>query len=101
MASIAASPSDSPGITEGKRPRLVSIDALRGLVMLFMLVDHVRETWFLHLQVSDPVDANTTDPGLFFTRMLSAFCAPTCGADRPVCMALWPVAQQGQVSNSC
>jgi uncharacterized membrane protein len=57
--------------------RLIAIDALRGLVMLFMLVDHVRETFFLHLQVSDPVNANTTDPGLFFTRLLSAFCAPT------------------------
>jgi len=57
--------------------RLIAIDALRGLVMLFMLVDHVRETFFLHLQVSDPVDANTTDPGLFFTRLLSIFCAPT------------------------
>ena len=59
------------------KTRLVAIDALRGLVMLFMLVDHVRETFFLHLQVTDPVDANTTDPGLFFTRLLSTFCAPT------------------------
>lgn len=59
------------------RTRLIAIDALRGLVMLFMLVDHVRETFFLHLQVSDPVDATTTDPGLFFTRLLSTFCAPT------------------------
>lgn len=59
------------------RTRLIAIDALRGLVMLFMLVDHVRETWFLHLQVTDPVNANTTDPGLFFTRLLSTFCAPT------------------------
>ena len=57
--------------------RLVAIDALRGLVMLFMLVDHVREAFFLHLQVTDPVDAHTTDPGLFFTRLLSTFCAPT------------------------
>lgn len=59
------------------RTRLVAIDALRGLVMLFMLVDHVRETWFLYMPVTDPVDANTTDPGLFFTRLLSTFCAPT------------------------
>lgn len=59
------------------RTRLIAIDALRGLVMLFMLVDHVRETWFLHVQVTDPVNANTTDPGLFFTRLLSTFCAPT------------------------
>lgn len=59
------------------RTRLAAIDALRGLVMLFMLVDHCRETFFLYMQVSDPVDANTTDPGLFFTRLLSTFCAPT------------------------
>ncbi|MCE7796296.1 heparan-alpha-glucosaminide N-acetyltransferase domain-containing protein [Sphingobium sufflavum] len=58
------------------RTRLIAIDALRGLVMLFMLVDHVRETWFLHMQVSDPVDATTADPALFFTRLISTFCAP-------------------------
>jgi uncharacterized membrane protein len=58
------------------RTRLMSIDALRGLVMVFMLVDHVRETWFLHMNVTDPVDAATIDPALFFTRLLSTFCAP-------------------------
>lgn len=58
------------------RTRLIAIDALRGLVMLFMLVDHVRETWFLHMQVTDPVDAHTADPALFFTRLISTFCAP-------------------------
>ncbi|HET9628942.1 MAG TPA: heparan-alpha-glucosaminide N-acetyltransferase domain-containing protein [Novosphingobium sp.] len=59
------------------RTRLIAIDALRGLVMLFMLVDHCRETFYLYMQVNDPVDATTTDPGLFFTRLLSTFCAPT------------------------
>lgn len=74
----AYSPSAAPPVAAAKaRTRLIAIDALRGLVMLFMLVDHVRETFFLHLQVTDPVDANTTDPGLFFTRLLSTFCAPT------------------------
>ncbi|MGO3533574.1 MAG: hypothetical protein ACTJE4_16385, partial [Pseudomonas helleri] len=34
--------------------RLLSIDALRGLVIIFMLLDHVRETFFLHRQVADP-----------------------------------------------
>ncbi len=58
------------------RNRLASIDALRGLVMLFMLVDHARETVYLHMQVGDPVDAGTVDPGLFFTRLLSSICAP-------------------------
>ena len=82
MATLAPSqdglgPLAAPANPAAARTRLLAIDALRGLVMLFMLVDHVRETFFLHLQVSDPVDANTTDPGLFFTRLLSTFCAPT------------------------
>ncbi len=63
--------------TATARTRLVAIDALRGLVMLFMLVDHVRETWFLHMQVTDPVDVTQVSPALFFTRLLSTFCAPT------------------------
>ena len=56
--------------------RLIAIDALRGFVMLLMLVDHVRETFFLHRQVSDPMDALSVDPGLFFTRVSSQLCAP-------------------------
>ena len=56
--------------------RVASIDVLRGLVMLLMLVDHVRETVLLHVQVADPVDVTTTSPGLFFTRSLSHICAP-------------------------
>jgi uncharacterized membrane protein len=45
--------------------RIASIDVARGLVMLLMTVDHVRETFFLQHQVSDPMDAATTSPGLF------------------------------------
>ncbi|GGZ31071.1 DUF1624 domain-containing protein [Asticcacaulis endophyticus] len=56
--------------------RLIAIDALRGFVMVIMLLDHVRETIFLHHQVSDPMAALTTDPALFFTRISSMLCAP-------------------------
>ena len=56
--------------------RLQSIDALRGLVILFMLLDHVRETFFLHRQVSDPMAIDVTDPSLFFSRTLAHLCAP-------------------------
>jgi uncharacterized membrane protein len=57
--------------------RIGSIDIMRGLVMLFMLVDHMRETVYLHLQVSDPMNVDTTEPALFFTRMCAHLCAPT------------------------
>lgn len=56
--------------------RLASIDALRGLVMLFMLLDHVRETFFLHRQVADPMNVDATEPALFFSRTLAHLCAP-------------------------
>ncbi|MCA4965185.1 DUF1624 domain-containing protein [Pseudomonas sp. Y24-6] len=56
--------------------RLLSIDALRGLVILFMLLDHVRETFFLHRQVADPMGIDTTEPALFFSRTLAHLCAP-------------------------
>jgi uncharacterized membrane protein len=58
------------------RTRIAVIDVLRGLVMLIMLFDHVRETVFLHHQVSDPMDAAHVDPALFFTRLAAHVCAP-------------------------
>ncbi|RYF25329.1 MAG: DUF1624 domain-containing protein [Comamonadaceae bacterium] len=56
--------------------RLQSIDGLRGLVILLMLVDHVRETFFLHHQVADPMAVASTEPALFFSRLLAHVCAP-------------------------
>ena len=56
--------------------RIHSIDILRGLVILLMIVDHVRERFFYHHQVTDPMDIQHTDPSLFFTRLSAHFCAP-------------------------
>ncbi len=56
--------------------RILAIDALRGLVMIFMLVDHVRETFLLHLQVADPMDVAATPPALFASRLVAHLCAP-------------------------
>lgn len=55
--------------------RIGAIDALRGLVMLLMLVDHAREFFLLDQQVSDPMASNTA-PALFFTRLGAHLCAP-------------------------
>lgn len=66
-------------LTEGGSgfSRVHSIDQLRGLVMLLMLLDHVRERFFLYRQVSDPLDLTSTEPSLAFTRLLAHLCAPT------------------------
>ncbi|MEI5637718.1 MULTISPECIES: DUF1624 domain-containing protein [unclassified Pseudoalteromonas] len=61
---------------QNSKTRLPSIDILRGLVMLFMLVDHVRERFFLHVPVLDPMDIHTTSQDLYFTRLSAHFCAP-------------------------
>lgn len=44
--------------------------------MLIMLVDHVRERFYLHMQVSDPMNPDTTAPELFWTRTSAHLCAP-------------------------
>jgi len=59
------------------RSRIASIDVMRGLVMLIMLMDHVREAIYRHLQVGDPMNVATTAPDLFFTRLSAHLCAPT------------------------
>lgn len=58
------------------KKRIASIDILRGIVMLLMLVDHVRERFFYHQNVSDPINLNETSSELFFTRMTAHLCAP-------------------------
>lgn len=56
--------------------RITSIDTLRGLVMLFMLLDHVRERFFFHVLITDPTDISTIDGALFWTRTVAHLCAP-------------------------
>lgn len=63
-------------ISSSPSSRLESIDRLRGAVMVLMLVDHVREFFFLHLQVGDPMNIASTPPELFFTRFATHLCAP-------------------------
>jgi uncharacterized membrane protein len=54
--------------------RIDSIDILRGLIMLVMALDHVRDMF--HQGGPDPTDLATTTPLLFFTRWVTHFCAP-------------------------
>ena len=56
------------------RGRLVSIDLLRGLVMVLMALDHARY-YFSGAHVS-PEDMAATDLPLFATRWVTHLCAP-------------------------
>ena len=57
------------------RPRLDSVDLLRGMIMMLMLLDHTRD--FIMNTAISPTNMATTTPGLFFTRWITHICAPT------------------------
>lgn len=75
--SVVTSTQSNPGMSpEMIKKRIASIDILRGLVMLFMLVDHVRERFYYHQNVTDPITLDSTSTELFFTRITAHLCAP-------------------------
>ena len=59
-----------------KSTRIESIDILRGLVMVIMALDHVRDYTNTGYMFADPTNLETTSPTLFFTRWITHFCAP-------------------------
>ena len=59
-----------------RKNRIESIDFLRGLVMIIMALDHVRDYFFFGSFTSNPSDLSTTTPLLFYTRIITHYCAP-------------------------
>lgn len=55
--------------------RVTSIDMLRGLVLVIMVLDHVRD-YFMSGAVQNPMTDPNVDPALFATRWITHFCAP-------------------------
>lgn len=56
--------------------RLSSLDMVRGLAVVVMALDHVRDYVMLGAQQDPLVDPNVT-ASLFFTRWVTHYCAPT------------------------
>jgi uncharacterized membrane protein len=56
--------------------RMTSIDIVRGLVIVLMALDHVRD-YMMVGSMQDPTADSATGPLLFATRWITHFCAPT------------------------
>jgi uncharacterized membrane protein len=58
------------------KPRIESLDLLKGLVIVIMAIDHVRDYFHYSSYFFDPTDSTLTTVSIFFTRLITNFCAP-------------------------
>ena len=64
-------------LTRAGALRLDAIDLLRGLVIVLMVLDHVRDYVHAPAFIFSPTDLTQTTPLLFMTRWITHLCAPT------------------------
>jgi uncharacterized membrane protein len=56
--------------------RIQSLDILKGLVIVLMALDHVRDYFHFSANYFDPADPILSTLPIFFTRWVTHFCAP-------------------------
>ena len=71
---LALGVSDEPA--KPSRGRINSIDLLRGIVMVIMMLDHTRDYVHSGALLFDPLDFSKTTTTLFLTPWITHYCAP-------------------------
>jgi len=74
MPADASAAASTPSLSV-RSYRLTSIDMLRGLVLVIMVLDHARDD-FVAGSVQNPMADPNVSPLLFATRWITHFCAP-------------------------
>ncbi|GFE81760.1 hypothetical protein GCM10011487_37600 [Steroidobacter agaridevorans] len=75
--SSAATAAKEVALTRAGALRLDAIDLLRGLVIVLMVLDHVRDYVHAPAFLFSATDLTQTTPLLFMTRWVTHLCAPT------------------------
>src|SRR5215471_2342088 len=75
MATTVQKELRSDSAADKRAYRLSAIDMIRGLVIVIMAIDHVRDNFLLGALQDPTTDPNVT-AGVFATRWITHFCAP-------------------------
>jgi uncharacterized membrane protein len=73
---VSTAQSNAAAAADGRAYRVSSLDILRGLVIVAMALDHVRD-FVMTASVQDPTADPAASSLLFATRWITHFCAPT------------------------
>ncbi len=68
---------DQTTLAAAATSRISEIDMMRGLVIVLMALDHVRDYFHVGAFRFDPLDPAQTTPLLYATRWITHLCAPT------------------------
>jgi uncharacterized membrane protein len=73
ISPMAATAISAPSLVA---PRVQSVDAMRGAIMMLMAIDHIRDYVARSAMQFLPTDLTRTTAAIFFTRWITHFCAP-------------------------
>lgn len=76
IAIPARVPSRAAPAPARKPARMAHVDAVRGLAVALMALDHVRSFFHSQAAIFEPTDLTQTTPAIFLTRWVTHLCAP-------------------------